>query len=65
MDPASLVRQQGSETGRGLLVHAFCGASRNVFEDVAREQGLAHVAIDQKEDLMRTSLKIQRDGQRT
>ena len=40
---------------KGLLIHAFCGLSRNPFEEVAREHGLAHVTIDQREDLLRPS----------
>ena len=39
----------------GLLIHMFCGKSRQVFETHADKLGLAHVAIDAKENLLRQS----------
>ena len=40
---------------QGLLVHMFCGKSRNAFEGLAEKLGLSHVAIDEKENLLRQS----------
>ena len=40
---------------RGILVHAFCGSSRKVFEKTALSAGLGHLPVDQKEDLLRAS----------
>ena len=39
----------------GLLVHLFCGKSRNAFEDFAHKRNLTHVAVDAKENLLRQS----------
>ena len=39
----------------GLLVHLFCGKSRNAFEDFAHKRNLTHVAVDTKENLLRQS----------
>ena len=38
---------------KGILLHVFCGESRGAFESTASRQGLSHLAVDLKEDLLK------------
>ena len=52
---------------QGVVVHAFCGKARKVFENVAHKRDFAHLGVDTAEDLLsdqtyRFLLQQARDG---